>query len=219
MNREDIQFVKNVLELDNDQINVDLLYNILTVTQEHPDLAKDLLDSYSRNQFKSKNKVLEMSNALEVINKDCEVVIFGSWYGSILIPGLADKVKEITCIDLDENVLKIAKNRLFKNYKNIDYRAGDVFKLDLSRYHNTGLFINTSCEHMPPMKDFPFWPNFTHFVFTSNNMYDIEGHVNCVKSINEFKTQLPEKSVVIFEEEITDERGTRFILAGQISSN
>ena len=218
MNREDIPLIKNILELSNNEVNTDLLYNILTVTQEFPDLADDILDSYSRNQFKSKKRILEMSNALDVLDKDCEVVIFGSWYGSILVPGLADKVKQITCIDLDEQILQISKNRLFENYSNIDYRAGDVFDMDLSRYHTTKLFINPSCEHMTPMKDFPYWPKFTHFVFTSNNMFDIEGHVNCVNSMDEFKEQLPRKSIVTFEDEITDERGIRFLLAGQISS-
>ncbi len=79
MNREDIPLIKNILELSNNEVNTDLLYNILTVTQEFPDLADDILDSYSRNQFKSKKRILEMSNALDVLDKDCEVVIFGSW--------------------------------------------------------------------------------------------------------------------------------------------
>ncbi|BCU99045.1 MAG: hypothetical protein CM15mV25_0400 [uncultured marine virus] len=62
------------------------------------------------------------------------------------------------------------------------------------QYDNVDLFINTSCEHMKPMKE---WGHTimknpvgrtspTHFAFTSNNMYDIE-HINCVDTIEDFK--------------------------------
>jgi len=78
------------------------------------------------------------------------------------------------------------------------------------------LFINPSCEHMPPMKEFPYWPKSTHFAFTSNNMYDIEGHVNCVSSIQEFKNQLPDNATVTVEHEIKDSRGIRYLIVGKL---
>ena len=157
-----------------------------------------------------------MLEKLDFLTKESEVVIFGSWYGSILIPYLSPIVKRITCIDLDNEVLQVSKNRLFKHLKNVEYNSGDVFKLDLSRYHTTDLFINPSCEHMPPMKEFPYWPKSTHFAFTSNNMYDIEGHVNCVSSIQEFKNQLPDNATVTVEHEIKDSRGIRYLIVGKL---
>ena len=54
---------------------------------------KDLLDSYSPNQFKSKLKLVGHINKLNILTKNSEIVIFGSWYGSILIPAFYDKVK------------------------------------------------------------------------------------------------------------------------------
>ena len=113
-------------------------------------------------------------------------------------------------------MLQVSKNRLVKHLKNVEYNSGDVFKLDLSRYHTTDLFINPSCEHMPPMKEFPYWPKSTHFAFTSNNMYDIEGHVNCVSSIQEFKNQLPDNATVTVEHEIKDSRGIRYLIVGKL---
>ena len=56
-------------------------------------------------------------------------------------------------------------------------------------------------------------------IFTSNNMYDIEGHINCVSSIEEFKWQLPDNAKVIKEDRIVDDRGTRFILIGKYEKN
>jgi len=184
----------------------------------------DLLDSFSPNQFKSKENLINHINDLNILNKDSEIVIFGSWYGSILIPALYHKVKKITAIDLDPNVIRIAKNRIFKDY-DVDFIEGDVFEFrDL--YENVDLFINTSCEHMKPMREWgptpqyknPWWDRVspTHFAFQSNNMYGIEGHTNCVPSIEEFKNQLPVNAQVVIEDTITDERGTRFTLIGKM---
>ena len=55
-----------------------------------------------------------------------------------------------------------------------------------------------------------------HFAFTSNNMHDIEGHINCVNTIKEFKEQLPPGAKVLREGDIEDERGTRYILIGKL---
>ncbi len=191
--------------------------NVLKEIKQNSEYADDIIDSFSDNQFIAKRKVLEYANRLNILDKDSEVIIFGSWYGSILIPGLVDKVKKISCIDIDKRVLQTAKNRFFKDYTNIDYIAGNVFDLDLKRYHTANLFINTSCEHMPSMKEFLYWPDQTHFVFTSNDMFNIEGHINCVNSLDEFKEQLPERAEVLYEEEVEDTRGTRYILVGKIN--
>jgi hypothetical protein len=48
-------------------------------------------------------------------------------------------------------------------------------------------------------------------------MYDIEGHINCVSSIQEFKDQLPNNSTILVEDEIKDTRGTRYMLVGRIT--
>ena len=55
-----------------------------------------------------------------------------------------------------------------------------------------------------------------HFAFTSNNMYDIEGHINCVDNIQEFMNQLPPSAEVLHEDNLKDERGTRYLLIGKI---
>ena len=47
-------------------------------------------------------------------------------------------------------------------------------------------------------------------------MFDIPTHTNCVNNIEEFKKQLSILHKVIIEDEIPDERGTRFTLIGQI---
>ena len=185
---------------------------------------KDVLDSFSPNQFLSKMNLINHIKSLNILNKDSEIVIFGSWYGSILIPAFYNEVKKITCIDMDKDVISRAKYELFKDF-DIDFITGDVFEFR-NQYKKTDLFINTSCEHMKPMREWgpapeyknPWWDRVSpaYFAFQSNAMFDIPTHTNCVNNIEEFKKQLPDRAEVLIEDEIPDERGTRFTLIGKI---
>jgi hypothetical protein len=137
--------------------------------------------------------------------------------------------------------VNVAKNRLFMEYENVEFIVGDIFETFKKEYETTDLFINTSCEHMRPMsewgpkgprslyKDSPFGEPVTrkvpwwtrmkegcHFAFQSNDMVNIDTHINCVNNGDEFKTQLPTNTEVLVEDEINDERGTRFTLIGKI---
>ncbi len=185
---------------------------------------KDLLDSVSPNQYRSKEVLIKHVENLQLVDQNSEIVIFGGWYGTILIPAFK-YVDKITLIDKDKDVIGIAKNRLFDHYKNVEFITGDVFDKFRDQYKTTNLFINTSCEHMKPMKQWGPAPEYknpwserikgAYFAYQSNNMYDIEGHINCVSSMQEFKYQLPDNAKVMVEDKITDERGTRFLLIGK----
>ena len=196
-------------------INLDLFKNIMNEARNNP----DLLDSFSPNQFKSKENLINHIKKLNILNSESEIVIFGCWYGSILIPAFYNEVKRITAIDIDDSVIGIAKNRIFKNYDKIDFIVNDAFVWanKSSRIKSTNLIINTSCEHMQPMKNLPILNNInSYFAFQSNNMFDIETHTNCVNNIEEFKKQLPHKAKILIEDQIEEDRGIRFTLIGQL---
>ena len=186
---------------------------------------RDLLDSFSPNQFKSKINLVNHIKSLNILNKNSEIVIFGSWYGSLLIPAFYDEVKKITCIDQDVKVTSRAKFKLFKDL-DVEWISDDVFSSFRDQFKTTDLFINTSCEHMKPMREWgpaptyknPWWDRVSpaYFAFQSNAMFDIPTHINCVNNIEEFKKQLPDRAEVLIEDEIPDERGTRFTLIGKI---
>jgi hypothetical protein len=197
-------------------IDLQLFKNVIKEGRHNP----DLLDSYSENQFKAKELLVKHIESLNILNENSEVVIFGCWYGSLLIPAFK-KVKRITAIDIDDKVIRIAKNRLFYHYKNVDYITSDIFSQNRSIYLTANLFINTSCEHMRSMKEWPYWDKVnknSYFAFISNNMDHIDGHINCVYSLDEFKTQLPQNFTVLDGTEISEERGTKYLLVGKISS-
>jgi len=192
-------------------IDLQLFKNIMAEARNN----STLLDSYSPNQFKAKEKIVD--NVNQFVDTNSEIVILGGWYGSILVP-FFKHVKRITIIDLDDTAISISKNRLFSHYNNIDYIASDVFdKKRHGRIMNADLIINPSCEHMPSMKTLDaLKTSRAYFAFTSNNMYDIEGHTNCVSSIQEFKDQLPDNATVTVEDEIKDSRGIRYLIVGKL---
>ena len=191
-------------------IDLQLFKNIMAESRHN----SDLLDSFSPNQFKSKERLIKHIRDQLILKTSSEIVILGGWYGSILIPAFKE-VKRITLIDKDEKVISIAKNRLFNHYKNVDFITSDVFHNDRKgRIQNADLIINTSCEHMPPMKELELDSN-AYFAYQSNNMLSIEGHINCVYDLDDFKKQLPNNAKVLIEDEIKDDRGTRFLLIGK----
>jgi SAM-dependent methyltransferase len=196
-------------------IDLDLFKNIMNEARNNP----DLLDSFSPNQFKSKENLINHIKKLNILNSESEIVIFGCWYGSILIPAFYNEVKRIAAIDINDKYIRIAKNRLFKNYNKIDFINEDVFSWSMTneRIFRTNLIINTSCEHMQPMKNLSVLNNInSYFAFQSNNMFDIPTHINCVKNIEEFKKQLPNKAKILIEDQIEEDRGIKFTLIGQL---
>lgn len=195
-------------------IDLQLFKNVITEGRHNP----DLLDSYSENQFKSKEVLINHIKKLNILNNESNISILGSWYGSILIPAFKN-VKSITLIDLDDKVIRIAKQRLFNHYTNTDFITADVFNLGKHSYRveKSNLIINTSCEHMRPMKELKTLKNSkSYFAFQSNNMSYIKDHINCVNSIEEFKKQMPNNCKILIEDHIKDSRGTRFLLIGKL---
>ena len=193
-------------------IGIDLFKNIIKEARHDP----TILDSYSPNQFKSKENLLEHIDML-LLEKP-NVVILGSWFGSILVPALADMANKISCIDIDDRVIGVGKSRLFTMYDNVDWITSDVFHKDrYGRIKNADLIINTSCEHMANMSSLsPLKESNAYFAFQSNDMYSIKTHVNCVSSLDEFINQLPTNAKILSKDEIKDDRGTRFTITGKL---
>ena len=220
---EDLEFIGNVLNLQNNaSVDLTLLKNILVTMKDNPELAHDIKDSFGRNQFAAKSLLIDLIDQTVCLDSESEIVIFGCWYGSVIIPKLSKRVKSIYGIDLDKRVIHIAKNKFWKNDPKVKLIEGDAFANFRKNYSTAKLFINTSCEHMPAMKDWPGWSRVSddaYFAFQSNNMYGIQGHVNCVDTIEDFKKQLPEHAIVLHQEELTDDRGTRFTLVGKVWSD
>jgi len=231
--KNDRDLLESILSISNENIDLTLLLNVYKVLEKNSSIKDNLFDSFSNNQIKAKRAIFDALKLLKVLNKESTVVIWGSWYGSILVPVLAPRVKKVIGVDIDEDVVNIANKKLFSEFKNVDFQCFDVFDKHKNYYKETNLIINTSCEHMKPMKEWKWFekgslvedgvsekePKLSSncwFVFQSNNMFGIEGHINCVNSLEEFESQLPERAKVYFRDEVEDTRGTRYMLVGKL---
>ena len=125
-------------------IDLKLFKNIIAEGRHN----SDLLDSYSPNQFKTKERLIGHVRDWDIVNEQSEITILGGWYGSILIPAFKE-AKRISLIDLDKNAVSIGKQRLFSHYKNVDWITSDVFNekrygfvcQELMKLGNFGVFL------------------------------------------------------------------------------
>ena len=147
-------------------------------------------------------------------------------------------MNKIYSIDLDENVV-IPSEALYQT----EYKEGkfipityDVNKIEWKEHNliinehtnkehqyiptqspideKINMVINTSCEHIEKFTDwFKFIPKDKLVALQTNNYFELQEHVNCVKDINEFKQQAP-LSNIIYEGELELEKYTRFMLIG-----
>lgn len=181
------------------------------VMAKFPHRSKDFIKSYSENQLSAKSWLVEHAK-LQFIsdNKDKEIWILGSWYGTILVPLLQKEFPNcrIHLVDYDEENLIIAKII----HSNIQTHCLDV-TFDLPEI-KTDIIINTSCEHMYPMKHIPMKG---YCFYQSNNFRDDSAHINCVESKEEFAEQSGITNPIISEAPFHhyDNIHKRFMVHGQ----
>ena len=213
MERDELVYIKNILKASNTKkIDFSLLENVFTVFEHEPERKDDLFDSFSRNQFVAKNAIINHLDDLNLLNLSTEIVIWGSWYGSILVALLHDRVKKITCIDSDESVITIGDNRLFPTYDNVEWIAGDIFKEYRDVYDTADIFINTSCEHMDN-NWFESADSNQLIIMQSNDSPDFDGHINTCNDIEHFKAKYP-MSRIHFVGELKTPAYTRYMQIG-----
>ena len=131
---------------------------------------------------------LVLSDNVQFLKLNIDVI--GSWFGFPLIEMLNGlfKIKQIDLYDLDSMCHQVTAQ--YVNHFDYDFRIvqfGDAFQKKDWRRRN--VVINTSSEHMANMidlkthyKDYPTTPI---LVIQSNNYFEIDEHINCVKNEDE----------------------------------
>lgn len=82
-------------------------------------------------------------------------------------------------------------------------------------YDEPHVIINTSCEHIEHLQQ--WWskiPAGTRVVVQNNNAFNIPDHIHCVKSLEEFKAQLP-MAKIEYAGELALSDYTRYMMIGQ----
>jgi len=194
----------------------------------------DLSDAFSWGQLKSKRWLV---SELEKLNLPLGTIFLcAGWYAT-LAPMLFDsscKIDKIRSFDIDESCIAIAdtinSNKVRENWK-FKAVADDIFNINYSTHQwqawskannrmsypfievpNT--IINTSCEHI---KDFDIWyskiPEGKMVILQSNDFFDVEEHINCVSSLEEFSKQTP-MTQILYQGDLTLEKYTRYMRIG-----
>lgn len=194
----------------------------------YPESEHGLVDAYSIGQIKSKLWLIE-----HLPDKLGMVFICAGWYGtlaSFMFEKARHKFDKIRSFDIDPSCYKIADtinkpwvidgwqfkastlDILTMTYptEHTTYRSNGS-SLTLSESPDT--IINTSCEHI---ENFNEWyskiPKGKIVVLQSNN-FEIEEHINCSSSLEEFANQTP-MSHVYYDGELFLDKYTRYMRIG-----
>jgi hypothetical protein len=196
---------------------------------KYPDT--DMTDLFSKGQMNSKSWLVDC--LLDLDRPLGTVFLCAGWYGSlatfIFESGLS--VDKIRSFDIDEPCADKADT--FNRSWTIDgwkFKASTMDILEMSypthyiTHKGDGTFqemddtpdtiINTSCEHL---LEFAIWydniPTGTTVVLQSNNFFEIEEHVNCSVTLEDFSSITP-MTTELYSGESEMPKYTRFMRIG-----
>jgi len=189
--------------------------------KQRPWQSRRLLDSATTSQLQGKLWLVNELNKLDL--KFSNVCLVGGWFAQLITPLLFDNfnINFIHNWDIDPDAKQISYkfNRRYKHQNKYVAITSNIFEKSWSKFRdsNYDLIINTSCEHMYPMKkikelnpDLKAW-----FVLQSTNENKFEDHINCVNSTKELAEQGGLKQV-LYEGQLTLDNGmTRFMVIGK----
>lgn len=216
--------------------------SINTYRKTHEDYSP-IHDAMSRSQVRSKIWLIDELDKIRLTLKNTSyynVAIFAGWFGQIF--NIYDKkltFRKMRIIELDKAACETSDYVFnlsnLENYKVKSVNA-DINHLTLhkngyewpvenfkenTKYnekYSPDLIINTSAEHMTDE-----WFHQIRFkemesnpivAIQSNNMFDGEGHVNCVHSIDHMKKKFPMREI-LFEGELQLKGYKRVMLIGR----
>ena len=189
-------------------------------------------DCFSRGQLKSK---LWIVKELKKLNLDLGTVFLcAGWYATLATMLFESNIKvdKVRSFDIDPTSWKIAE--VFNKHREVNEwqfkeSTKDIFDINFASETYTthrsdgtaceqddipDTIINTSCEHI---QNFSEWytkiPQGKIVILQSNDYYEIEEHVNCVGSIEEFAVTAPMQNI-LYSGELELDKYTRFMLIG-----
>ena len=211
-----MEYLKFTPELANDWKNA--------LSASEPYLFKRVMDSMNQSQLESKLWIIQELIKLEI--KPKIVAILAGWYSQYIIPLLIEHGVEFIYnfeIDRDAKDISYKFNKRYKDQEKYQCHITDImFKEIWRKEENYGAFdvlINTSCEHMFPMRRFrELNKNLSGnpiYVLQSTNEDKYEDHINCVSGPEELAEQAELINVVYSGTKVLDNGMKRFMVIGK----
>ena len=190
------------------------------VQKDYPHQFRRILDASTASQMQSK---LWLVSEMENLNLCCKrAALLGGWFAQFITPLLIDTLGfEFVGnydIDKDAQLISYKFNRRYKTTEKYKAYSSNLLiksfkKLKQGPYD---CVINTSCEHMYPMRLFrklnPDWNGF--YILQSTNEKKYVDHINCVNSAEELSQQSEMKEVLYQGEKLLNNGMTRFMVIG-----
>lgn len=173
--------------------------------------CKRFANSLSYNKFKSKHWLVEN---IAKNHSPKNTLILGSWY-QMFIPYYLGG--EYTFVDTDSSVChlnKVIQDQLYPDLKITQMSIDAKDYLSIIPNNKYDLIINTSCEHM----DFDMEELVCEgplYALQSNDYFEIEEHINCKKSLKEFKLSTGLNNI-LYSGEMKMEKYTRYMVIGYL---
>jgi len=153
---------------------------------ENIDVIRDVINSVNDNQIKNKLWLIEKLRPYLDMYTTPKITIAAGWHG--LLAHLLDDKDNVKSFDIND---VCAQTKLFDN---VSYKTNDIIKQDPKE---SDILICTSCEHITD-DNVMTWikrkKQDSIAVIQSNNYFEIEDHVNCKKSLNQFKLDILNKA-------------------------
>ena len=191
-------------------------------------------DCFSRGQLKSKIWLVNQLNKLDI--ELGTVFLCAGWYATLATMLFEsdiklDKVRSFdidpSCVDIAETFNKpwfmdqwrfksITQDIMDINYKEHAWQSWSNANNRMSKTitDTPDTIINTSCEHI---ENFAEWyakiPAGKLVILQSNNFTEVEEHVNCYNSLEDFSDDTP-MTIILYEGELELEKYTRFMKIG-----
>ena len=194
------------------------------LSSSEPYLLKRVLDSMNQSQLESKLWIIQELIKLEI--KPKIVAILAGCYSQYIIPLLIEHGVEFIYnfeIDRDAKDISYKFNKRYKDQEKYECHITDImFKEIEGKEKNHGAFdvlINTSCEHMFPMRRFRELNKKLSgnpiYVLQSTNEDKYEDHINCVSGPEELAEQAELTNVVYSGTKVLDNGMNRFMVIGK----
>ena len=196
-------------------------------TERHfPHQERALASATTISQMESKIWLVEELHELSLEAKS--VCLLGGWFANYITTLLIEKinVEHVHNFEIDDDAKKISY-KFNKRYKDNNQYKCDVvnvmFEPVWKKQKKTDkvfdLVINTSCEHMFPMKQFNklnrgFLDN-PVFVLQSTNENKYDDHINCVSGPDELAEQSELIDIMYSGSKVLDSGMERFMVIGR----
>jgi len=158
---------------------------------DSPQRLGDFANSFSATQHTSKQWLVNKVKQLP-LPKNPQILIMGGWYGSYLVPMLMRHLSsgKITFNDQDPFCVSTAK-ALHQETENWVFEF-NTHDMNIHQWVNNNpfdLIINTSCEHMNPMRGVKNVNPRCVYAFQSSNTPNDPGHINICNTSIELREQ------------------------------